>query len=82
MWKKIKSLLDLEQRLLGMLQRSLDMASSELKSSLEVMTKSLARQRSEFNGRLSRIEVLFAEELLEKEKARDKLVKKKRLGVK
>ena len=82
MWKKIKSLLDLEQRLLVMLQRSLDMASDELKDSLVVMTKSLARQRSEFNERLSRIEVLFAEELEAKAKARDERVKKKRLGTK
>ena len=42
-------------------------------------TAHFSKAQSEIRTRLSRLEVLFADELAEKEKARDELVKQKRI---
>jgi len=86
MFKKLLKIFTIEERLTSSLQLSLNGASQHLIGRLALFEKRIAdnanhhdKVRSELNARLSRLEVLFAQELEAKEKARDELVKEKRL---
>ena len=75
---KIKRLFSLERAL----QNSLNQASSNMSAELDRIEKKIdshheyvSRIRASFGERLSRIEVLLEEELKEKERKRDILVK-------
>lgn len=78
MFKKIKKLLSIEDRL----QFILNEASSRIQKKLDEVTDQLFniekmsdKIKAEFNERMSRFEVLFKDELEEKEKKRDEIVK-------
>lgn len=75
-----------EKRLLSGVQEALDGSYkvtlerlNQLEKRIADNTEFLSKYQSEVRTRLSRIEVLFADDLAEKEKARDELVKQKRL---
>jgi hypothetical protein len=77
---RIKRLFSLE----GNLQRLLNSASvrvekelDQVKTQLRNNEKVMERIRSDFNERLTRIEVLFADELKDKEQARDALIRER-----
>ena len=85
MFKRLRSLFGLEKRLLGEVQSRLIATSGEIKaychandSRFNDYAKLIDKMSMEFNQRMSRIEVLFSEELAAKEKARDILICEKR----
>ena len=85
MFKRLRSLFGLEKRLLGEVQSRLIATSDEIKGYCHVndtrftdYAKLIDKMGAEFNQRMSRIEVLFGEELSAKEKARDILICEKR----
>ena len=85
MFKRFRSLFGLESRLSNAVQNALLATSGEIKGYCKAnegrfndYAKLIDKMSMEFNQRMSRIEVLFAEELAAKEKARDTLICEKK----
>lgn len=91
MFKKLKSLFSLEARLISgvgveisKLQREVDASQAKLKQSVVDQGQSLNKVRAEILERLSKIEVLFADEIDGKEKLRIEKIRaarKKEIGL-
>jgi hypothetical protein len=86
MFKKLLALFGLEDRLVNELQLKLSATSAEIKdyckaneSRFSDYAKLIDKMKGESDSRLSRLEVLLASELAEKEKARDELITARRL---
>jgi len=89
MLAKIRALFSLEKRLGDGLQGHLQAISISQKDQIAALqeqvrsaTKLIEQLKGDFNYRLSKFEVLFADELAAKEAERDEFVKQKRLGKK
>ena len=81
------SLFGLEKKIVAAVGSSLDSFQKEITARIQVISNRITIGSSQLdklemsmNGRLSRLENLLADELLAKEKARDALIKKKRLS--
>lgn len=85
MFKKLRSLFSLENRLTNELQSKLNMGSAHVEQQLSVFSKSVSagtqqvdKLQADMNRRLSRLEVLFADELAVKEKENVQKIKESR----
>ena len=81
------SLFGLEKKIVAAVGTSLESFQKEITARIQVIsaritigTSQLDKLEMSMNGRLSRLENLLADELAAKEKARDALIKKKRLS--
>ena len=81
------SLFGLEKKIVAAVGTSLESFQKEITARIQVISNRITIGSSQLdklemsmNGRLSRLENLLADELLAKEKARDALIKKKRLS--
>ena len=81
------SLFGLEKKIVAAVGTSLESFQKEITTRIQALsaritigTSQLDKLEMSMNGRLSRLENLLADELAAKEKARDALIKKKRLS--
>lgn len=85
MFKKLRSLFSLEDRLTNELQSKLNMGSAHVEQQLSVFSKSVSagtqqvdKLQADMNRRLSRLEVLLSDVLAEKEKESIQKIKESR----